>query len=220
MYSHPYLVLLSAFTLAYLSTTLTLAIPVSSKHAFPEQQRHTAILQTYLLTWILLLVSTIALARLHIGGVYLVSVWNAVALLGSILGCLEGMAGARGFDAESVEVEEGLVDEYDEDVPHAPGGPPAPEHEEEADEETPLIRQRRTIGKVDGEEVDDMDEEHGAIGWWIVQMAVVVPAPVILVAHVGVFAMAALSQTLADGSSPEFGVCFPHCLPWAVHLKD
>lgn len=121
VYSHPTLVLISTLSLAYLSTTLVLALPVSARHAFPEQQRHTTILQLYLLTWVLQLLGTIALAKLHIGGVYLVTVWHACVLLGSVLGCLEGLAGAKGFDRESLAVEEDLVDE--DGMPILPGGP-------------------------------------------------------------------------------------------------
>lgn len=167
------------------------------RHALPEQQKHAVILQTYVLTWLLLLGSTIVLAKLKIGGVYLISAWNAVVLLGSIVGCLEGITGAKSLSKQSVEIEEGI----DEGgiIPDSTDA----EHEADATEETPLIRShRRSLGKA----AEKGDEDDCAIGWWILQLLFVVPAPVILVSHVGVFTMGALSQTLADGSDPAIGM--------------
>jgi hypothetical protein len=162
-----------------------------------------------------LLASTIVLGKLHIGGLYFISAWNIVILLGTAIGCLEAITGAKGFDTESVEQEEGGGGRsaargmrYD----GAEGTSESRENEEgETDptEATPLIRQRRRLRwsspkRQGGHRTDD----GGAIGWWILQLLIVVPVPVILLSHVGVLMMGAMSQTLADGSSPVIGNVF------------
>lgn len=43
------------------------------------------------------------------------------------------------------------------------------------------------------------------MGWWIVQMLIVVPIPVMLVAHIGVILVDSMAQTLADGGSAALG---------------
>jgi hypothetical protein len=168
---------------------------------------------------LLLLASTIVLGKLHIGGLYFISAWNAVVLLGGALGCLEGITGAKGFDKETVEEEEsggeripvrGVM--YD-----GGGGEEGSEHRENEEVETdpteitPLIQQRRlrwsSVAKKQ-RELEGGKEEGGAIGWWILQLLIVVPFPVVLVSHVGVLMMGAVSQTLADGSVPAIGNVF------------
>ena len=114
VYSHPYLVIVSSLSLAYLSTVLFLNLPIPGHYVLPEQQKLTILFQTYSLTWLLLLASTIVLGKLHIGGLYFISAWNAVVLLGGALGCLEGITGAKGFDKETVEEEE--ADDMDADL--------------------------------------------------------------------------------------------------------
>ena len=46
------------------------------------------------------------------------------------------------------------------------------------------------------------------MGWWILQMILSVPVPVILLLHVVVIAVYATNQTIADGGSPV--VCEYH----------
>lgn len=179
-------------------------------------------LQTYILTWLLLLASTIVVSKLQIAGLYLITAWNAVVLLGSAIGCLEGITGANNFDAESLEAEadgegeggEGEDEQvravrgvmYDADRPVEEG---AENEEVETDptEITPLIRQRRVHwASTKGEGLEDADGENGgALLWWILQLVIVVPVPLILISHIAVVLMGALCQTLADGSSPITG---------------
>lgn len=212
VYSHPYLVLVSTLSLIYLSTVLLLDLPVYGHSVLPEQQQLTVLFQTYTLTWLLLLASTIVLGKLHIGGLYFISAWNIVVLLGAAIGCLEAITGAKGFDTESVEQEEGGGGRSAAGGTRYDGAEGTSEsrvdEEGEADptEATPLIRQRRrlrwSLPKRQGE---DRTDGGGAIGWWILQLLIVVPVPVILLSHVGVLMMGAMSQTLADGSSPVIG---------------
>ncbi|KAF8978695.1 hypothetical protein BDQ17DRAFT_1439953 [Cyathus striatus] len=69
--------------------------------------------------------------------------------------------------------------------------------EEDADENTPPIRRAREV-----ERIKEEGEEEGAIGWWIVQILLVVPLLVILTGHVANMSLSAMRQTLADRGSP------------------
>ncbi|KAG7452279.1 uncharacterized protein BT62DRAFT_960318 [Guyanagaster necrorhizus] len=185
IHSSPYLVFLSFFTLAYLSLVLILQLPIPfQKASVPELQKQTILLQTYFLTWVLLLLATIAISKAGVGGVYFVTGWNVLVFLACCIGCVEGMVGAEGTTPFLV-----LVREFT---------PPTEEEQvagEEPTENTPLIPRTRHDVHVLGQ------EETGAIGWWILQMFIVVPAPVILVSHIALITLSSMSQTLSDGSS-------------------
>lgn len=207
------MVLLSSLTLTYISLVLVLNLPISSvtyRSILPEQQKQTVLLQTYILTWILLLFSTIVVSKTGMGGLYFISAWNVVVFIGCFLACLEGMFGAKGTAT--------TIPEHN----HPPAGPRRVEgnehhehgndhhdqhpHDAEAEgdaatETTPLIlHQHRSQPAASSKR-----EESGAIIWWLLQLLVVVPLPVILVSHIGVLLIAAMSQTLADGNSAVVG---------------
>ncbi|KAG2339609.1 hypothetical protein BDR05DRAFT_938905 [Suillus weaverae] len=205
IHTHFWLVFVSALSLAYLTTVLALTFPLT-KHAVvpaPEQQKLSVLLHQYALTWALLVYTT---SVLTLGGTYFITAWNAVVLLGAVLACVEGMAGARGYEDEE-EIERRYVRgvHYDA-VGTAENGHQDSENghervgvieETEPTEITPLIAQH---GRP-----TPSGEEQGAIGWWIAQLLVVVPLPVILVSHIAVILLLAMNQTLIDGASP-FGV--------------
>ncbi|KAF7311356.1 Peptide hydrolase [Mycena kentingensis (nom. inval.)] len=182
IYSRPSLVLASSFTLAYIS--LVFVITPSSEH-LPEKQKHTMLLQTYILTWILLVLSTTAV-NAGIGGVYLVTAWNAAILLACFIGCVENMVGAQGTRDPPHRffrrIRYAALPQREDRPAAQPNG---------ADENTPLIHPRTNVPA----------EESGAIGWWILQLALVVGVPITLVAHIAVFLVGGLPQTLADGSA-------------------
>ncbi|KAG1882430.1 hypothetical protein F4604DRAFT_425374 [Suillus subluteus] len=207
IHTHPWLVLLSASSLAYLTIVLALTFPLT-KHGVvpaPEQQKLSILLHQYVLTWALLVYTT---SVVTLGGTYFITAWNAVALLGAVLACVEGMAGARGYeDEEEIERQRRYVHgvHYDA-VGTAENGHRDSENgrqhvdvieETEPTEITPLIAQH--------DQFTPLGEEQGAIGWWIAQLLVVVPLPVILVSHIAVIVLFAMNQTLTDGANP-FGV--------------
>lgn len=207
IHTHPWLVLVSALSLAYLTTVLALTFPLT-KHGVvpaPEQQKLSVLLHQYVLTWALLVYTTSAVP---LGGTYFITAWNAVLLLGAVLACVEGMAGARGYeDEEETERQRRYVRgvRYDA-VDTAESGHQESENghqravvteETEPTEITPLIAQH-------GQPAPP-GEEQGAIGWWIAQLLIVVPVPVILVSHIAIIVLFAMNQTLTDGASP-FGV--------------
>jgi hypothetical protein len=207
IHTHPWLVLVSALSLAYLTTVLALTFPLT-KHGVvpaPEQQKLSVLLHQYVLTWALLVCTT---SVVPLGGTYFITAWNAVVLLGAVLACVEGMAGARGYeDEEEIASQRHHVRgvRYDA-VGTAENGHQDSENghqrvdvieETEPTEVTPLIAQHGQPAQ--------SSEEQGAIGWWIAQLLVVVPLPVILASHIAVIMLFAMNQTLIDGTSP-FGV--------------
>ncbi len=170
---------------------LVLNLPIPGvKAQIPEQQKQTVLVQTYIFTWILLVYATAAASKTGMGGFYLITMWNVVVFLACCIGGAEGMVGAQGTHPVVVILQQ-----------------PTPAEErtdnfEEVDENTPLIpRTRHDVTILGGEET-------GAIGWWIIQILVVIPVPLILVSHITTMLVGAMSQTLADGSSPVTGQCY------------
>ncbi|KAJ6525496.1 putative zinc metalloprotease [Mycena vulgaris] len=186
-YSQPGLVVVSSFTLTYLS--LVFVMTPSSNH-LPEKQKHMMFLQTYIFTYLLLIWSTIAVGS-GIGGVYFITAWNAAVLLACAIGCIENMLGAHGsYDVPHRffrRAHYDAVPQHDEAQPSTAEGTDA-----EATEATPLIQSSPPARS---------KEESGAIGWWILQLIIAVSVPVTLVAHIAVLLIAAMVQTLSEGSS-------------------
>ena len=63
---------------------------------------------------------------------------------------------------------------------------------------TPLIQHRRMKFKTDNSEDDT-----GTIGWWILQMLILVPFPVILMVQIAIMMLYSMNQTLTDGIPPS-----------------
>lgn len=207
IHSRPSLVLASALSLAYLSTVLVVSFPCNLRGTVlvPEQQRLSLLLQTYSFTWALLVFSTVVLRSAEIGSTYFITAWNACALLGCIVGLVEAMTSAPGFEAENgagpenhtwggiryqaISTEEEASGQQSSRIVEDP----------EPTETTPLVQR---------EHVHSMappDERQGAIGWWILQLLLVIPLPVILVFHISVMVLTAMNQTLTDGNNPVLG---------------
>jgi hypothetical protein len=191
-YSAPYLVVLSFFALSYVTLALPLSFP---KHA--RAQKQTTLLQTLILAYILLLLGTIFLS--HLGSTYPLSAWAGCTFLGWAVGAVEGLLASwnEHRDDDSVEPERRLVGgvRYDA-IENAEGELRGEEVETEPTEITPLIQQRRTQN---GDAPKDGAVEGGAIGWWIIQLLLVVPVPVILVSHIAIMFVGSMAQTLGDG---------------------
>lgn len=212
VYSSPHIVLLSSIALTYLSLSIILNTPVRwDGRVLPEQQKHTVLLQIYILTWLLLALSTVAIKTADIGGVYVVTIWNSLAWLGCILSGLEEILGARGTTVWEIHAEETERTHLVRGIRY--DAIPQNEHEgqdeiQEVETEptaiTPLVAQQRARSRTPHGN-DFKSEESGAIGWWILQFLAVVPLPVILFSHIGIILLGALPQTLADGSSATVG---------------
>ncbi|KAF7322407.1 Peptide hydrolase [Mycena chlorophos] len=183
VYSRPSLVIVSSFTLAYLSFFFIIA-PSSTQ--FPEKQKHVMLLQTYILTWLLLVLGTLAVNS-GIGGVYFITIWNAAVWLACLVGFFETLVGSGDQPTPFFRRGHGGHVRY----------APLPQREdragadsEAATESTPLITRSP----------QPPPAETGAIGWWIPQLLLAVGVPITLVTHISVLLVASLSQTLSDGS--------------------
>jgi len=74
------------------------------------------------------------------------------------------------------------------------------EVESDPTEITPLLVQQRSANG-GGTGGDGKGGEADVVAWWIVQMLLVVPFPVILLAHILVMLIDATGQSVADGGS-------------------
>jgi uncharacterized integral membrane protein len=204
VYSSPYLVLLSFFSLAYLSLVIPLTFTFNqtqnptAKYIAPEREKHTLLIQVYIFTWILLLFSTIAVARAKVGGLYVVTVWNTGVWIACLLAAVEGMMlpvphggprvrfhNAHPHHHHELEDQDADDDEDNQDRRQPPT------------EATPLIgHSRASLRK---------PQEGGVVGWWIVHLLLTIPAPVLLIAQMGSLLLDSLPQTLADGSPASVG---------------
>ncbi|KAF8655629.1 hypothetical protein AX16_002983 [Volvariella volvacea WC 439] len=180
----------------------------------PDQEKQTSLWQTYLLSWVLLLLATLAVAKVEVGGLYIFSIWNLLLGAACIIGIaqntisptvsqqyakkLRGVLDENGQDRQ-VRFQSRGSGEYADDRSDT-SSDDSHSHRNihiNANETTPLIAgaARRWKEKKEG-------EEEGAVGWWIAQLLLAVPIPLILVAHLMVILLDALPQTLADGSPP------------------
>ncbi|EIN06389.1 hypothetical protein PUNSTDRAFT_89945 [Punctularia strigosozonata HHB-11173 SS5] len=238
VHSRPILVIVSALAVAY----MTLALPLTFSHSKPSkdvpptssrQQKLATLVEIYLLTWAFLLGATIALGNVGIGGLYWVTIWNALALIAGIFGLVEALFRVKhtkksdvgpGLGQETIEEERGEEEErrlvrgvrYEvggtdtgaSDLDHGDHVRAYGAREDEGEgmvvetaptEITPLMYQHRRNqpGATAKEEYAENDE----VGWWIVQLLVLVPLPVMLISQVGIMLVNAMSQSLVDGSS-------------------
>ena len=163
-------------------------------------------LQMYIFTWILLVLSILMEERLGIGGLYFVSAWNFGAFLGCVLGCIRVISEVNGTEGEvegGGEGEGGRLVRFDLPTATEEGEGPITAVTEPT-EATPLLRHHRAHRQLS---LRNRSGKQAAV-WWILQAVVAVPLPVILMIHIAVLLLAALPQTLSDGSSPVIGAVF------------
>jgi len=227
VHTHPYLVLLSSFCLAYITITTTLffAFPPSPiKHAtiVREREKTTLFMHLHFLAWIILLISTIAIARAKVGGLYFITAWYVGVWGAGLVGCSQSFAGfsevlrkrkkavRRARSASSSSSSSSSSDSEDE----------RRDRRDRASERTPLLglfRQTRNDGtSASGSSSNGLAaavakakreyEEGGAIGWWIVQVLLSVPVFVVLVGQLALLLLDAMNQSLTDGGSVHPGV--------------
>lgn len=102
-------VVLSIVSLSYLTLAVPLSLAQLARPVPPAKQKLAAFFSLYVLTWIFLVLATVALQRWHISGLYWVGAWNACALLAVIVGAVEGLTGSgkagREVPTDAVEVE-------------------------------------------------------------------------------------------------------------------
>ncbi|KAF8552963.1 hypothetical protein OG21DRAFT_1442723 [Imleria badia] len=207
IHSLPFLVFASASSLAYLSMVLVVSFPCNLCGIVlaPEQQKLSILLQLYGLTWVLLVFSTVVLRSAEIGSTYFITAWNVCVLLGCIAGLVEATTSAPGFEAEPEVGSERASyvggARYQAISTEEDGDGQQSSHrlieDPEPTETTPLVPHQHLRTPT-----PPPDEGQGAIGWWILQLLLVVPLPAILVFHIAVMLLGATNQTLTDGNSP------------------
>ncbi|OBZ69777.1 Vacuolar membrane protease [Grifola frondosa] len=230
VHSRPYAVLITFLTLAFLAIVFPLQVLPALLPSPPISQKLVIGLELYFFTWVLLVISTIAIQKRSIAGLYWVTVLNIAAWIASGVSLVEGVLrekqegelvgeaiaeqeiNGEGGDAARTLVR-GILYEAPPEHGEEPSTEPRQEPEEietEPTEITPLIHQHRRRSASGGEYVTvdvardkaKVDEEYG---WWILQMVVLVPLPALLLFQTELLHLNALMNTLVDGSGPATG---------------
>ncbi|KZT43625.1 hypothetical protein SISSUDRAFT_1040091 [Sistotremastrum suecicum HHB10207 ss-3] len=182
VYSSPYLVLLAFVSAAFVFQYLPLRLLA---HFRPiPRQKTIVLLELYIVSWLLLLFSTITITRFNLGAFYFLTFSNAGVFLSLLL------ALAEQFELRPVPAPPPAVDsnhnESDENNHTV----------EEATENTPLLSREET----DGDRFLAEDEENQII-LWAIQFLLVVPFSAILLLHLSLLLLGSTNQTLADGNA-------------------
>lgn len=228
IYSSPYLVFLSAFSLAFLTLLFPLPtyLPKRPHHRRLEDISPTTsvLLQLHILSYILLLLPT-ALLPTTLGGTYPLTVLATFVFIAWAVGVIVQVPDQPGEPANNSEGPAEQAEEEEEEggprlrfeppppaavtiVEAVAGEPPnrvlpsaveVPEVEVEPTETTPLISRPRSRRRG-----GPIPPEFIPI-LWLSQMLHVVLLPVILFAHIAVLFIGSTSQTVVDGGPVWIG---------------
>ena len=200
--------------------TLPTSLPFYSEKisslASAQEDKHITFLHLYLLTWLLLVLSTVGITSLKpgLGGGYLMSAWNVSVGLACVIAGVAGVVTAGEHDRAPRNGGAHHEESYEElEGENANEGEEDHQLVSEPDEYTPLIqpppqltlnsqRPRMVKGEAEAETLTET-------WWWIPQFIISVPLPVILVSQVVMLMLDAMPQTLADGS-PSISGQFVH----------
>lgn len=181
IYSKEYTVLTTLLVTSFLSYTLSLQLFNKISPSPPSSQKFAILIEGYFLSWIFLVIGTVGVSSLHIGGVYLITTWNLCAWLAATIALAEAVTRAKWPATRGVKPDFDVVEEPEP----APEDPPAghhfvrgvryeaPEHrangeegpaetepeETEPTEITPLIQQQRRHSRGGGEYIVGIDNE-------------------------------------------------------------
>ncbi|KAF9523727.1 hypothetical protein CPB83DRAFT_821098 [Crepidotus variabilis] len=198
VYSRPYLVLTALLSLSFLNAVVILNAPAApSSTAQPDQQKLTVMLQLYILSWLVLVGSTTLLHRANVGGFYFFSAWNAFLFLGCVSAPFERFLQKTHTVAN---LKGGVTLGPEEPVGSTSGALSNGAGDEDVTERTPLLHEdgpHRSIFEEHNRK--HLESESGSNGWWILQLLLIVPTPMLLVSQVMVLFIDALYQTLSDG---------------------
>lgn len=238
VYSRPYLVLTTFLAISFLGITSSFSLGDSFRPSPPSSLKSAAILELYGLSWVFLVMATVAVNNLHVGGVYLITTWNFCAWIAALIAVAEaavraGRDGEAGGKAAFDLVGENELPagetadhrfvrgvmyqspERDGDDGAENGQQEGEEVETDPTEITPLMQQHRRqssggreyIIGIDGQPllvngIRNGDAGYQDLGWWILQMLVLIPLPVTLLFQITLVLLHSLRNTMADGSSP------------------
>lgn len=156
------------------------------------------------MSWILLLFSTIAIGKAEIGGLYFITFWSLGLWLACAMTSVETVFSAKNSNRVFSPSRSRSSSRSSHSHHH---------RREEPSESTPLNQE---IDSEHGGYTENgdrrnrrkyLDFDHGGkIDWWLLQFIFIVPAPVIMLAHIANMALDATSQTLADGNSKVAGM--------------
>lgn len=200
-------------TLPFLIVIFFTHVPFKSSPRYPNQQRLTMLYQLHILAWILLVVGTALLHGLQIGGTYFLTGWYIFVFLATVVGSTERILRRRKLTRSlkrsptpsrtHTSEEHGL-----EDQPTLPVSSTSNDASSSRDQDTDPVKKPKPHERtplLTRKPPSEHQQETCNMGWWIFQLLLVIPIPVILVSHLILLFMAATSQTLSDGSSPIIG---------------
>ncbi|KAF8632433.1 hypothetical protein AX15_001877 [Amanita polypyramis BW_CC] len=212
IYSQPYTVMLSYLSIVLVVITFLLGSPsISAKPRSPRKSpvyvlpdRQATFIHLYIFTYLLLILASLALFKLQVGGLYWISAWHAGVCAACIIG------GAETFYMRFQRIKElrkkkrGGLFRRDASLGGRSSGDTrgsddsSSDSDEDATETMPLLPGSSTHPEQSSELASD-DK-----AWWILQALFSIPVPVMLIGHVLLLFQTALGQTLSDGSSAAF----------------
>ncbi|KAK7060893.1 hypothetical protein VNI00_000626 [Paramarasmius palmivorus] len=217
VHTYPYTILVSSFTLSFLVFTLVVNMPLPAKLAGNTQHLSPSplplLLHTYLLTYVLLIVSTVGISKLGIAGTYFITAWNALVWFGCVFGVIFGKGGLVFSGKQTFVVssdEDANEDGQDSgDESRTAGGSHDEDRREQvaeyATERTPLLSGSDSSTDAVPKSIEPHTEAHAAdeqtTYTWLPLMFIVLPLPLILLSQITTILIGALPQTLADGNS-------------------
>lgn len=150
--------------------------------------------------------STIFVAKAHIGGVYVVTAWYVGVWAASVVGIIQLLVGGHHDEAKKGKKKARRSSSASSSSSSSSSDSEEEGHRRQANtsERTPLLaggRPSNGSAKSKGQKHD----EGGAIGWWLVQVLLSVPVFVMLVGQIALMLLDSMSQGLADGSSAATG---------------
>ncbi|KAF5354417.1 hypothetical protein D9758_010766 [Tetrapyrgos nigripes] len=201
VYTYPFLVLLTNFSFAIVVFTVVPSFFSLHPSWTAASQTRALLLHTYIFTYILLILSTVGITRLGLGGFYFISIWNALVWLGC-MGCAVGGCIFGGKDA-SLSISSGPSPRNADnanDMDATEAGAEPDHDDDDSDERTPLIG-RRSQSQQSSQSI--IESTFSAILTYIPSLLlaiILIPVPLIPFSHVTALLLGALPQTLADGS--------------------
>ncbi|EKM53681.1 uncharacterized protein PHACADRAFT_125584 [Phanerochaete carnosa HHB-10118-sp] len=111
IYSKEYVVFTTFLSASFLSYTLSLQLFIKIWPSPPSSQKFAILLEIYVLSWIFLVIGTVGVNNLHIGGVYLITTWNLCSWLAATLALAEAVVRAKWPSKHGSRADFDVVDE-------------------------------------------------------------------------------------------------------------
>ncbi|KAI0055717.1 Zn-dependent exopeptidase [Artomyces pyxidatus] len=197
VHAHYLATTVSIVSLAYLTLAAPLTVAQYVRPIPAAKQKLVVLGELYFLTWVLLVGATVLVQRTGLAGTYWVGLWNAGLLLALVFAMMEGLWGKGRGGREILEDDEHRNGEGSTNVVvEAPED--GVQEEEEASETTPLINGARDR-ELPKDLVLDEEVQDKAFIWWIIQMILSVPVPLITLGAILLLWLGSMPQTAPDG---------------------